>query len=206
MLMNKLESIDRAIVLFVNGLHTPLLDEIMWFLSGRFSLIPLYLLLLILLKSQNSWRNTIMILSGLTLSILLADQISVHLFKNGFERYRPSHNEELKHILHFYEVKPGEYYQGGKYGFVSSHAANFFALIAFIFPFYKEKKNWILAGLILVGILVSISRIYLGVHYFSDVLVGATFGIIIGFSIRKILFIICKKSIFPFNENNLTEN
>jgi len=185
--MNKLESIDRAIVLFVNGLHTPLLDEIMWFLSGRFSLIPLYLLLLILLKSQNSWRNTFIILSGLTFSILLADQISVHLFKNGFERYRPSHNEDLKHLLHFYEFKPGEYYQGGKYGFVSSHAANFFALIAFIFPFYKEKKNWILAGLILVGILVAISRIYLGVHYFSDVLVGAILGILVGFSIRSLV-------------------
>jgi undecaprenyl-diphosphatase len=185
--MNKLESIDRAIVLFVNGLHTPLLDEIMWFLSGRFSLIPLYLLLLILLKSQNSWRNTFIILSGLTFSILLADQISVHLFKNGFERYRPSHNEDLKHLLHFYEVKPGEYYQGGKYGFVSSHAANFFALIAFIFPFYKEKKNWILAGLILVGILIAISRIYLGVHYFSDVLVGAILGILVGFSIRSLV-------------------
>ena len=192
--MNKLESIDRAIVLFVNGLNTPLLDEIMWFLSGRFSLIPLYLLLLILLKSQNSWRNTFIILSGLTLSILLADQISVHLFKNGFERYRPSHNEELKQLLHFYEVKPGEYYQGGKYGFVSSHAANFFAMIAFIFPFYKEKKNWILAGLILIGILVAISRIYLGVHYFSDVLVGATLGILVGFSIRNLVKVIFKKN------------
>jgi undecaprenyl-diphosphatase len=133
-------------------------------------------------------------LSGLTLSILLADQISVHLFKNGFERYRPSHNEELKYLLHFYEVKPGEYYQGGKYGFVSSHAANFFAMIAFIFPFYKEKKKWILAGLILIGILVAISRIYLGVHYFSDVLVGATLGILVGFSIRNLVKVIFKKN------------
>jgi undecaprenyl-diphosphatase len=194
MLMNKLESIDRAIVLFVNGLHTPLLDEIMWFLSGRLSLLPLYLLLLVLLKFQNTWKNTAIILVGLIIAIFLADQISVHLFKNGFERYRPSHNEELKHLLHFYEVKPGEYYQGGKYGFVSSHAANFFAMIAFIFPFYKEKKNWILAGLILVGILVAISRIYLGVHYFSDVLVGAALGILIGFSIRNLVKLTFKKN------------
>ena len=194
MLMNWLESFDRQIVLFVNGWHSPFLDEVMWFLSGRLSLLPLYLLLLILLKIQNSWRNTFIILSGLTLSILLADQISVHLFKNGFERYRPSHNEELKHLLYFYEVKPGEYYQGGKYGFVSSHAANFFAMIAFIFPFYKEKKNWILAGLILIGILVAISRIYLGVHYFSDVLVGAALGILIGFSIRNLVIVIFKKN------------
>ena len=192
--MNWLESFDRQIVLFVNAWHSPFLDEVMWFLSGRLSLLPLYILLLVLLKFQNTWKNTAIILVGLIVSIFLADQISVHLFKNGFERYRPSHNEELKHLLHFYEVKPGEFYQGGKYGFVSSHAANFFALIAFIFPFYKEKKNWILAGLILVGILVAISRIYLGVHYFSDVLVGAALGILIGFSIRNLVKVIFKKN------------
>ena len=147
-----------------------------------------------LLKFQNTWKNTAIILVGLIVAIFLADQISVHLFKNGFERYRPSHNEELKHLLHFYEVKPGEFYQGGKYGFVSSHAANFFALISFIFPFYKEKKNWILAGLILVGILVAISRIYLGVHYFSDVFFGALLGILIGFTIRNLVKVIFKKN------------
>jgi len=194
MLMNWLESFDRQIVLFVNGWHSPFLDEVMWFLSGRLSLLPLYLLLLMLLKFQNTWKNTAIILVGLIVAIFLADQISVHLFKNGFERYRPSHNEELKHLLHFYEVKPGEFYQGGKYGFVSSHAANFFALISFIFPFYKEKKNWILAGLIIVGILVAISRIYLGVHYFSDVLVGALLGILIGFTIRNLVKVIFKKN------------
>ena len=198
MLMNWLESFDRQIVLFVNGWHSPFLDEVMWFLSGRLSLLPLYILLLVLLKFQNTWKNTAIILVGLIVAIFLADQISVHLFKNVFERYRPSHNEELKHLLHFYEVKPGEYYQGGKYGFVSSHAANFFALIAFIFPFYKEKKNWILAGLILVGILVAISRIYLGVHYFSDVLVGAALGILIGFSIRNLVKVIFKKMLIRF--------
>jgi undecaprenyl-diphosphatase len=70
---------------------------------------------------------------------------------------------------------------------VSSHAANFFAMIAFIFPFYKEKKNWILVGLIIIGILVAISRIYLGVHYFSDVMIGAVLGILVGFSIRTLV-------------------
>jgi undecaprenyl-diphosphatase len=192
--MNWLESFDRQIVLFVNGWHSPFLDEVMWFLSGRLSLLPLYLLLLVILKFQNTWKNTAIILVGLIVAIFLADQISVHLFKNGFERYRPSHNEELKHLLHFYEVKPGEFYQGGKYGFVSSHAANFFALISFIFPFYKEKKNWILAGLIIVGILVAISRIYLGVHYFSDVFFGALLGILIGFSIRNLVKLTFKKN------------
>lgn len=192
-MMNKLESIDRAFVLFVNGLHTPFLDEFMWFFSGKLSLLPLYLLLLFLLKRTYSWKILGMILLGLTVSIFISDQISVHLFKNIVERYRPSHNEHLKHLLHFYEVKPGEYYTGGKYGFVSSHAANFFAMIAFIFPFFKVYKNLILIFLILIGLMVALSRIYLGVHYLSDVIVGATLGVLVGFCIRKILLFILKK-------------
>ncbi|NBX80089.1 MAG: phosphatase PAP2 family protein [Flavobacteriales bacterium] len=192
-MMNKLESIDRAFVLFVNGLHTPFLDEFMWFLSGKLSLVPFYLLLLFLLKRTYSWKILGMILLGLTISIFISDQISVHLFKNLVARYRPSHNEHLKHLLHFYEVKSGEFYTGGKYGFVSSHAANFFAMIAFIFPFFKVNKRLILIVLISIGIMVALSRIYLGVHYLSDVIVGAALGILIGYCVRKTLLIILQK-------------
>lgn len=182
--MNKLESIDRAIVLFINGFHTPLLDEIMWFISGKITFLPLYLLLLFLLKRAYSWKEFGIILAGLLVVILITDQTSVHLFKNLFERYRPSHNEHIKDLLHFYEIKPGEFYTGGKYGFVSSHAANFFALLVFLFPFYKELKYKILILLLIIGFFISISRIYLGVHYFSDVFIGALLGSLIGYVLR----------------------
>ncbi|MBU3658399.1 MAG: phosphatase PAP2 family protein [Flavobacteriales bacterium] len=194
MLMNKLESIDRAIVLFINGLHTPLLDEIMWFISGKFSLLPLYLLLLFLLKRAYSWKEFGIILAGLLVVILITDQTSVHLFKNLFERYRPSHNEHIKDLLHFYEIKPGEFYTGGKYGFVSSHSANFFGLLSFIYPFFKKEKPIIFSILLVLGILVCVSRMYLGVHYFSDVTVGASLGILIGYLIRNLVKITLRKN------------
>jgi undecaprenyl-diphosphatase len=192
--MNKLESIDRAIVLFVNGLHTPLLDEIMWLISGKFTFIPLYFFLIYLLKKTYSWKQLGIIVTGLLVVILIADQTSVHLFKNLFERYRPSHNENIKGLLHFYEIKSGDLYTGGKYGFVSSHAANFFGLLSFIFPFFKKEKSIVFSVLLLLGILVCISRIYLGVHYFSDVLVGALLGLLIGFSIRSFVELYLKKA------------
>lgn len=192
--MNKLESIDRAIVLFINGLHTPLLDEIMWFISGKITFLPLYLLLLFLLKRAYSWKEFGIILAGLLLVILITDQTSVHLFKNLFERYRPSHNEHIKDLLHFYEIKPGEFYTGGKYGFVSSHAANFFGLLSFIYPFFKKEKPIIFSILLVLGILVCISRMYLGVHYFSDVTVGALLGILIGYLIRKLVKVTLRKN------------
>jgi len=185
MLMNWLESIDQKIVLFINGLNTPFLDELMWFISGKLSLLPLYLILLYFLKKHNGWQQTFIILIGLILTISIADQTSVIFFKNTFARYRPSHNEELKNFLHFYQISPGEYYKGGKYGFVSSHAANFFAMIVFLYPFFEEHKDKILAILILFGILIGFSRIYLGVHYFSDVAIGAFVGSLVGYLVRK---------------------
>lgn len=192
--MNWLESIDRQIVLFVNGWHSSFLDEVMWLISGKFTFLPLYFLLLILLKKTYSWKQLGVIVTGLLVVILISDQTSVHLFKNIFERYRPSHNENLKDLLHFYEIKPGDLYTGGKYGFVSSHAANFFGLLSFIYPFFKKEKKVVFSVLFLLGILVCVSRIYLGVHYFSDVFVGAILGLLIGFSIRNMVKIILVKN------------
>jgi undecaprenyl-diphosphatase len=194
--MDWLKSIDLQIVLYVNGWHTPVLDEIMWLISAKITFIPLYIFLIYLLKKIYSWKELSFILIGLTFVILIADQTSVHLFKNIFERYRPSHNENIKDLLHFYEIKPGDFYTGGKYGFVSSHAANFFGLLSFIYPFYKKEKKMIFRLLLFLGILVCISRIYLGVHYFTDVFVGAILGIIIGFIIRKVTIEILKKTAY----------
>jgi len=194
MLMNWLESFDRQIVLFVNGWHSPFLDEVMWLISGKFTFLPLYFFLIYLLKKTYSWKQLGIIVAGLLVVILITDQTSVHLFKNVFERYRPSHNENLKDLLHFYEIKPGDLYTGGKYGFVSSHAANFFGLLSFIYPFFKKEKKVVFSVLFLLGILVCVSRIYLGVHYFSDVFVGAILGLLIGFSIRNMVKIILVKN------------
>lgn len=194
MLMNWLESFDRQIVLFVNGWHSPFLDEVMWLISGKFTFLPLYFFLIYLLKKTYSWKQLGIIVTGLLVVILISDQTSVHLFKNIFERYRPSHNENLKDLLHFYEIKPGDLYTGGKYGFVSSHAANFFGLLSFIYPFFRKEKKVVFSVLFLLGILVCVSRIYLGVHYFSDVIVGALLGLLIGFSIRNMVKIILVKN------------
>jgi len=194
MLMNWLESFDRQIVLFVNGWHSPFLDEVMWLISGKFTFLPLYFFLIYLLKKTYSWKQLGIIVTGLLVVILISDQTSVHIFKNVFERYRPSHNENLKDLLHFYEIKPGDLYTGGKYGFVSSHAANFFGLLSFIYPFFKKEKKVVFSVLFLLGILVCVSRIYLGVHYFSDVFVGAILGLLIGFSIRNMVKIILVKN------------
>jgi undecaprenyl-diphosphatase len=145
------------------------------------------MLILALLKSQFSWRKT-SILFLLTLVVVsLTDVISTQLFKDYFERLRPSHDPIVHHYLHFYMIAPNNPYLGGQYGFVSSHAANLAALFAFIFP-YLKKYTYSIYALGIYVFLVAYSRVYLGVHFPSDVLCGALLGMAIGWLFRRHLF------------------
>ena len=180
-MLEQLINIDIDISLFFNSFHNGFFDVLMSYISDKFVWIPFYAFLLFLLIKQNIKNKKKLIISiiSVALVIVLADQLSVHLFKNVFQRLRPCHNPDLANILHTVNGKCG-----GQFGFISSHAANVFALAVLLLNIFKDKRLTI--TLIVWSIIVSYSRIYLGVHYFGDVLVGALFGASIGFSVCKL--------------------
>lgn len=184
-----LEEIDRSIVLAINGWNNPFMDELMWWISARITWIPLYLILLYLAYKTLSRNQLFLFLGLIGLTIALTDLTSVHLFKNVFLRYRPSHNLLLAEKLHYYLVKPGEYYKGGEYGFISSHAANIFAIITFAFLVLRRAYQKLIFPLLFIGMIIAYSRIYLGVHYLSDVCVGALVGSFIAFLVHRLLYL-----------------
>ena len=83
----------------------------MWIVSGRFTWIPLYLGIIVLIIIREKPKAVLLIPLLITV-VVLTDQVSVHAFKEVFERLRPCHNPELEGMVHLVKGKCG-----GKYGF-----------------------------------------------------------------------------------------
>jgi len=182
--METLEALDRSLVLWINSMHAPVMDEIMWVVSGKITWIPLYAILLFLFARTYGWGKAAFFLISVAVAVTIADQVSVHLFKNLIMRYRPSHHSALTHRLHFYAMEGG-FYKGGMYGFVSSHATNFMVVCLMAILALRKHYKKIVIPLIVIYILVCYSRMYLGVHYASDLIAGGLLGALIAYPMHR---------------------
>jgi undecaprenyl-diphosphatase len=168
-MIDKLIELDKELFLFLNDLHTSWLDTPMMLFSNTLTWTPLYIFLIYLIVKDfpKEWW---IILLGIAASILLSDQITSSLMKPFFERLRPSRDPALEGLVHYVDD-----YRGGLYGFASSHAANTFGTATFLFFLFQKKRKGIFI-LFFWATLVTYTRIYLGVHYPGDIIVGGIAG------------------------------
>lgn len=170
-MIETLASWDESLFLGLNALRADWLDPVMNALTGTAIWIPFYLLLVYFLIRQYQ-MEAIWYMAGIVGLILLADQFTSGFMKPYFERLRPCHDPRWENIIHNYSGC------GGQYGFASSHASNTFALATYFWLIFRSTASkW----LFLWAGIISYTRVYLGVHYPADILVGAIVGVFSGF-------------------------
>lgn len=174
-----LNEIDADALLAVNGLHDVFQDAFWWLLTAKWSSLLLVLALVWILLHQNR-RHALLVVAMLVLTVLVADQVSSGLIKHLVERLRPTHDPSLESMVH---VING--YRGGMYGFVSSHAANFFAVATLLS--FVMRHRWVTLSLFTWALLQCYSRMYLGVHYPGDILGGIIVGMLVGWLMWRLM-------------------
>jgi undecaprenyl-diphosphatase len=170
---------DTSVFLFLNGLHSDFFDLVMWYATKTLTCLPLYVLALWVMYRKLGWRGFLLMLLGLALCVLLADRISSGLIKPWVARPRPTH--ALGDAVH---VVNG--YRGGAYGFVSSHAANMFAVS--VYALLIVRRRWFTCTMLVMALVVSYTRIYLGVHYPLDIVCGGLLGAGIGWGVAGVFW------------------
>ena len=161
---------DKELLIFLNSFHAPWLDPIMLLITKTFFWLPLYGFL-IYLMFRNFKKEAWLILIGAGITILLCDQITSTFMKPFFARLRPSQDPSMIGLIHHVDN-----YKGGLYGFASGHAANTFGVALFVWLTLKPIYKWMWVIFIWAA-LMTYTRIYLGVHYPGDIIVGATIGL-----------------------------
>ena len=169
-MIETLDRLDKALFLWLNGKYTPWLDPIMVWVTERNSWIPFYALLIGWLVYVYR-RRAIALLLTLVAAVALADQVASSVLKPMFLRLRPCHEVTLTKLIHpVLEC-------GGRYGFVSSHAATTFALATSLWLLVGRRYPWVGVWFGWAAV-VSYSRIYVGAHYPLDVLAGSGVGVL----------------------------
>jgi len=194
--MNWLEQIDQQLFLMIHLIRLHVLDIIIPYATSFLTWTPLFFIASYFLYKKYK-QKTVIVLLSFALLIGISDPLS-NAVKKSVKRYRPSHNIELKD-----KIISLNNYKGGLYGFVSGHAANSFGIAFLMILFFNElKKRWKIL-ILSWAFFICYTRIYLGVHYPSDLIGGALIGI---FAALVSKFIFNKIELKFYNNQNTFYN
>jgi undecaprenyl-diphosphatase len=182
--------LERALFLRLNGAHSSFADQFMWLYSGFAVWIPVVICFFVFLfyTNRSRWKEVMFITVAIAVTITLCDQFASSLCKPYFARFRPTYHPDFMN-----DVKTVFDYRGGRYGFISSHAANGFGFATITSLIFRNKTFSVL--IFLWATISAYSRIYLGVHFISDVIPGILSGLLFGWIVYQ-LFVFAHKRLF----------
>ncbi len=171
-ILNILTETDNQLLLMLNGWHCAFADNFMMLVSSRFAWTLFYVSFLFVMFRNYPRRAAVTCLVAIIAIIVLCDQTASGIIKPLAERLRPSN--PANPISPLVNIVKG--YRGGPYGFPSSHAANSWGMA--FFAMYLVRNAKLNTMLMLWAAVVSYSRIYMGVHYPGDIMVGISIGFV----------------------------
>jgi undecaprenyl-diphosphatase len=188
---------DKAAFLALNGAHTEALDGFMWYVSQMATWLPVYIVLLYLLYKKYPAKYFVYVISAIALTMFFTDYMAATFVKQTVQRWRPSHEPALQGLVHHVIDSKGQLYKGGSFGFFSNHASNFFGVVTLFLLLMKPVRKWIAVLLFAWALLIGYSRIYLGVHYPGDIMVGAIYGMLIAWCVSRLFYWLLSKQNAP---------
>lgn len=184
--IQQLLNTDRDLLLAMNGSESLFWDVVMQMITSTQTWIPFFVVLSYIILKNNSLKSFIWTIIVIALVITLCDRISSGIFKPLFERFRPTQDPYIMYL-----VDTVNNYRGGRFGFISSHAANTFGICVFLSLLIKK---WYFSAIMFVwAAMSSYSRIYLGVHYPGDILCGCLLGCLVGASMYWLYLFVNKR-------------
>lgn len=175
-----LDNADKWLIQALNFDGGFLLDNFFYLISSKKAWIPIGVAFIyFLIKDRKLRGETLFIVMAIVLTVTISDQVSSSIVKPTIERLRPSHCPKIIDELHFVNN-----YHSGRFGFVSSHAAN--ATGVFFFVSLLMRRKWVTYSLLVWTVLICYSRIYLGVHYPGDVICGYLIGATTGTAVYRL--------------------
>lgn len=182
--MEELISLDKELFLFLNGLGSEAYDEFWKIITKQLNWAPFILAVFYLIQRKIGWKNLGIVILFLAVLITFTDQIT-NLFKYSFERLRPCNDTDVNGIARIIIHRDS-------FSFFSGHASNSMATTTFIFLLLRKHYKFAFL-LFLFPLIFAFSRIYLGLHFPSDILVGYLFGATFGFGFFKLYNFFVKK-------------
>lgn len=164
---------EQELFLLLNSPHTPFLDGVMFLISDKLPWIVFLVAFLVIISYRQRPKEVFLFVFYLLLLVLLADSLSSGIIKPIFQRERPTY-----HPLTADLVQTVLGHRSGFYGFISGHATNFLAFATFSSLVIRYRWYTIIA--FLTTLTVAYSRIYLGVHFITDVVPGIICGVLVG--------------------------
>ena len=170
---------ERDLFFALNGSDSLFLDNVFWTFTGRYVWILLFLFFLVMFFYKTKPKEGVLAAVFFILVIVVCDQVSSSIVKEVFQRMRPTRHPDFKDLV---DMVNG--YRGGGFSFVSGHATNSLGLAVLLSLIYRNR--WVAIPVLIWAVLNSYSRIYLGVHFVSDVIGGNILGSLLAWIVYKL--------------------